>query len=82
MSMAIGLGAFIGLLTSMLFLPFLQVGAAPGMPVPPFQVLIGWLEAGGLSLVFFLVLSLTIAGMITYLAHIKVFQAIKMGEEE
>ncbi len=80
MGLAILAGAAIGLVTSVLFVPFLQTGATPGAPIPPFQVIIGWAEAGWLSLAFGLVLSLTMLGTIIYLARLKVFQAVKLGE--
>ncbi len=80
MGLAIFSGALIGLLTSHLFVPFLQVGATPGKPIPPFEVLIGWGESAWLSLAFAFVLFLTTLGTIAYLARIKVFQAVKMGE--
>jgi putative ABC transport system permease protein len=80
MGFAILFGSLIGLVTSYLFVPFLQVGAAPGSPVPPFEVLIGWGEAALLSLAFGIVLFLTILGTIFYLARLEVFKAVKMGE--
>jgi putative ABC transport system permease protein len=80
MGLAIGFGALVGLVASTLYVPFLQVGAAPGAPVPPFWVLIGWTEAGGLSLAFGVILCLTIMGTILYLVRLKVFQAVKLGE--
>jgi len=80
MGIAILSGAGIGLLTSYLFLPFLQIGAAPGAPVPPFQVLIGWGESAWLSIGFCLVLLVTTVGTIVYLVRLKVFQAVKLGE--
>jgi putative ABC transport system permease protein len=80
MSIAILSGAAIGLLSSYMFVPFLQVGASRVAPVPPFEVLIGWAESGLLSVVFGLILFLTVVGTISYLAHMKVFQAVKMGE--
>lgn len=80
MGLAIAGGAAIGLMTSQLFVPFLQIGAAPGQPIPPFEVLIGWTESFWLSLAFGLVLSLTMIGTIGSLVRMKVFQAVKMGE--
>ena len=80
MGLAILFGASIGLLSSQLFLPFLQVSSTPGAVIPPFDVLIGWSESGLLSLGFGLVLVVTILGTVIYLARIKVFQAVKMGE--
>ena len=43
-------------------------------------VLIGWAEAGWLSLGFGAVLMVTIIGTIIYLVQLKVFQAVKLGE--
>jgi putative ABC transport system permease protein len=80
MGIAVSSGAAIGLATCYLFIPYLQVGAAPGIQIPPFQVLIGWREAIWLSLGFSAVLFLTTLGTIAYLARLKVFQAVKMGE--
>jgi putative ABC transport system permease protein len=80
MGVAILSGAGVGLLTSNLFVPFLQIGVSTGVPVPPFEVLIGWVESGILSLVFGLVLFLTMVGTIISLVRMKVFQAVKMGE--
>jgi putative ABC transport system permease protein len=80
MGVAILGGASIGLISSYLFVPFLQIGAASGTPVPPFEVQIGWVESGIISFIFFLVLISTMIGTISYLIKMKVFQAVKMGE--
>ena len=80
MGMAISCGAIIGLVTSVMFVPFLQIGASREAPIPPFDVLIGWSESAYLSLAFAVVLMLTMIGTIWYLVHMKVFQAVKMGE--
>lgn len=80
MGVAILTGAGVGLLTSYLFVPFLQIGVSTGVPVPPFEVMIGWVESGILSLVFGAVLFLTMVGTIISLVRMKVFQAVKMGE--
>jgi putative ABC transport system permease protein len=81
MGLAILSGAAVGILTSYIFVPLLQVGASGGgVAIPPFEVLIGWNEAIIISLVFGGVLVLTILGTIFYLVRIKVFQAVKMGE--
>ena len=50
------------------------------LTIGTFDVLIGWAESGWLSLGFGLVLFLTVIGTIAYLARVKVFQAVKMGE--
>jgi hypothetical protein len=63
-----------------MFVPFLQIGASGGTPVPPFEVLIGWAESAWLSLAFGLILFMTMLGTIYTLVRMKVFQAVKMGE--
>lgn len=80
MGLAISTGALIGLVTSQMFVPFLQISASRGAPIPPFEVLIGWTESAYLSLAFGLVLFMTMIGTILYLVRMKVFQAVKMGE--
>jgi putative ABC transport system permease protein len=80
MSIAIAGGALVGYLTSYLFLPLLQVSTVPGVPVPPFLVLVGWSESAWLVLFFGLVLVITIAITILYLVRMQVFQAVKLGE--
>jgi putative ABC transport system permease protein len=80
MAVTLGCGTVIGFLTSVLFLPILQISAAPGTPVPPFQVLIGWVQSAWLILLFGLVLLGVIVATIGYLVQIKIFQAVKMGE--
>lgn len=80
MGLSILIGAVIGLLTSHFFVPFIQVNVSGAAAVPPYNVLIGWAESAWLSLAFALVLVITMAGTIISLAHLKVFQAVKMGE--
>jgi putative ABC transport system permease protein len=80
MGIAIVCGAVIGLVSSYMFVPFLQIGASGGTPVPPFEVLIGWAESAWLSLAFGLILFMTMLGTIYTLVRMKVFQAVKMGE--
>lgn len=80
MGIAIGCGALIGLVTSYMFVPFLQIGATGSAPVPPFEVQIGWAESAWLSLAFGFILFLTMLGTIFTLVRMKVFQAVKMGE--
>jgi putative ABC transport system permease protein len=80
MGLSIVVGAAIGLITSHFFVPFLQVNASGGAPVPPFALLMGWAESAWLSLAFGVVLALTMIGTIMSLARLKVFEAVKMGE--
>ena len=80
MIIALGCGTGIGFLTSVMFVPILQVSAASGTPIPPFLVLIGWVQSSWLILTFGVVLLAAIIATIGYLVRIKIFQAVKMGE--
>lgn len=73
-------GAGIGYITSILFVPLLQNTIAPGTPIPPFQVLIGWAQSSWLILSFAIIFLVAIIGTIGYMVQIKIFQAVKMGE--
>lgn len=80
MAFALGFGTLVGYLTSLLFLPILQVSAVTGTPVPPFQVFFGWSQSAWLLLIFAAVLLVVIIFTVAYLLKIKIFQAVKMGE--
>jgi putative ABC transport system permease protein len=80
MVMAIFGGALVGLVTARLYIPGLQIGQASGTLVPPFVLSIGWEETAWLCLVFVLMLVVTIAITVYNLVHIRIFQAVKMGE--
>jgi len=81
MSMALAGGAGVGFATSATFLPFLQTNLAGTSPTPPFQVLIGWSEAGWLCVVFGGIFAITLALMLVSLSRLKIFQTLKLGEE-
>lgn len=73
-------GTLVGLATARLYIPGLQIGQAAGTLVPPFVLSIGWQETAWLCLVFVLMLAVTIAITVYNLVHIRIFQAVKMGE--
>jgi putative ABC transport system permease protein len=80
MIISLGCGTLTGFLTSLLFMPLLQINGAQGNPIPPFEVLIGWAQSTWLILLFGLVLLVAVIATIAYLVQIKIFQAVKMGE--
>ena len=80
MGFALISGTGIGLLTSHLYTPFLQVGFQEGKIVPPFQVLVGWWQTIQISAGFGLVLLIVLTGTVWYLVHLRMFEAIKLGE--
>ncbi|MBC7316208.1 MAG: ABC transporter permease, partial [Chloroflexi bacterium] len=73
-------GTGVGILVSDLFVPFLQVGATKYATVPPFVVLIAWDDIIKIYLVFGAMLVVAVAGMIWFLLHLKIFEAVKLGE--
>ena len=73
-------GAFLGLLCSEIFIPFMQLGYAKVDLIPPFAVVIAWREvvyAVGIMLGASLVITTSVAWL---LARLRMFQAIKLGE--
>jgi putative ABC transport system permease protein len=71
-----GLGAWV----SNLFIPFLQVGTARHINIPPFVVLIAWEDIARIYVVFGAMLLLAVAGMIWLLTRLRIFEAVKLGE--
>ncbi len=76
----IAIGSYLGLLSSRLFIPFLQVGYQPTDLVPPFVVLIAWDDVTVIIVVLLLMLLAATISVIWLLMRMKTFQAIKLGE--
>ena len=73
-------GAWLGLLCSQLFVPFMQLGYQPSDLVPPFEVIIAWQEIYSAVVVLLgmsLVITISVAWLLT---RLQMFQAIKLGE--
>jgi len=73
-------GTGLGIWVSDRFIPFLQVGAERYVNIPPFVVLIAWNDIFRIYAVFGIMLVAAIAGMIWFLMHLKIFEAVKLGE--
>ena len=73
-------GTAIGVWTSRVFIPFLQVGTDKNIDIPPFVVLIAWDDIATIYLVFGAMLLGAVIGMIWFLLHLKIFEAVKLGE--
>ena len=76
----ISAGTGLGIWVSNLFIPFLQVGTARNVDIPPFVVLIAWDDVVKIYVVFALMLVGAVASMIWFLMHLKIFEAVKLGE--
>ena len=73
-------GTALGVWVSNLFIPFLQVGSARFIDIPPFVVLIAWSDIAKIYAVFGAMLLGAVASMIWFLLHLKIFEAVKLGE--
>lgn len=72
-------GALLGLITSQLFIPFMQIGYTEADLIPPFIVVIAWRDVT-LAVSALLGASLLITlGVAWLLSRLRVFHAIKMG---
>ena len=76
----IAIGSYLGLLSSYLFIPFLQVGYTPTDLLPPFVVLIAWNDVTLIVAVLTGMLLVATISVIWLLMRMKMFQAVKMGE--
>jgi putative ABC transport system permease protein len=75
-----GLGTGLGVWTSSLFIPYLQVGVDKTARVPPFLVQIAWNELLTIYAVFGAMFVVAVSVLIGLLIRMKVFEAVKLGE--
>ena len=73
-------GTGFGVLASHLFIPFLQVQGGPHPQTPPFVVLIAWGDILKIYAIFGGMLLLAIVGLVRLLLHMRIAQAVKLGE--
>jgi putative ABC transport system permease protein len=78
--LGIGVGTFLGVFASRLFVPFLQVGASAQSQFPPFQIQIAWLSILQIYVLFALLFVAALGALSALLMRMKIFQAIKLGE--
>ena len=68
-----GLGTVLGVLASLLFIPYLQVGVGKTAQVPPFVVQIAWSELWTIYAVFGMMFVVAVGALIVLLVRMKVF---------
>lgn len=73
-------GTLLGVAVSRLFIPFLQVGTGQTANIPPFMVLIAWDDILRIYAVFGIMLIGAVGSMIYFLLHLRIFEAVKLGE--
>ena len=69
-----------GVWVSVLFIPYLQVGAGPAAYIPPYVVEIAWSGVLRIYALFGLLFVASLAGLTVLLLRMRVFQAIKLGD--
>ncbi len=79
--LGVAAGTGFGLWTSNLFIPFLQVSADQNGQVPKFVVETAWSDITRIYVVLGLMLGVGLLVMIGLLRRMKVYQAVKLGEQ-
>ncbi|HSR34976.1 MAG TPA: ABC transporter permease, partial [Anaerolineae bacterium] len=74
------LGTVLGIGASLLFIPYLQVGAGKTAQVPPFVIQIAWQQLWTIYVVFGAMFVVAVVVLIVLLVRMKVFEAVKLGE--
>lgn len=75
-------GTLLGLGTGHLFIPFLQIGTSVQSSAPPFVVVTAWNQIFKLYIILAGTLVMGLAVMIWLLLRIKIYQVVKLGEEQ
>jgi putative ABC transport system permease protein len=75
-----GIGTALGICASLLFIPYLQVGAGKVAQVPPFEVQIAWGGLWTIYAVFGVMFVLAVVLLILLLVRMRIFEAVKLGE--
>ena len=76
--MALGLG--IGLLVSVLYIPYMQFVSSLEGTVPPYVVTLAWNEIGQIIALFLATFALIMLILLVILRRMRIFQAVKLGE--
>ncbi len=76
----LGLGTGLGVWTSTLFIPYLQIGLTKTAQTPPFVVQIAWEQLWLIYAVFGVMFVLAVSVLIIMLVRMRIFEAVKLGE--
>ena len=77
MGLAIGLG--IGLLVSVLYIPYMQFVSSLEGTAPPYVVTMAWTEIGQIVALFLATFALIMVILLVILRRMRIFQAVKLG---
>lgn len=76
----IGAGTLVGVFSSQMFVPFLQIGASAQSLYPPFQIEVAWISILQIYALFGALFLAALGALSALLVRMKIFQAIKLGE--
>ncbi|HSV84934.1 MAG TPA: ABC transporter permease [Levilinea sp.] len=76
----VGAGTGLGILSSYVYIPYLQIGLDAASRVPPFQVEVAWPAIFHIYSLFGALFLVTLVVLVVLLRRMKIFQAIKLGE--
>jgi putative ABC transport system permease protein len=75
-------GALIGVLTSRLYIPLLQVGMGAHGKTPPFLVSPAWDDMARVYLVFGVMVLITLGALVQQLVRLRINEALQLGGRE
>ena len=78
MGLTLGLG--IGLVVSVLYIPYMQFVSSLESVVPPYLVTMAWVEIAQIIALFFATFLIIMLILLVILRRMRIFQAVKMGE--
>jgi putative ABC transport system permease protein len=80
LGIGIGVGTGLGVAASLVYIPFMQVGATVEASTVPFQVVIDWPDIFAIYVLFGALFVVALLVLLVLLMRMKVFQAVKLGE--
>ncbi len=78
--LGVGAGTIVGVFASLVFVPFLKIGATSQAQYPPFRIEIAWLSIFEVYLLFGGLFVAALWALSRILIRMRIFQAIKLGE--
>ncbi len=78
--LGLALGVGIGLLVSVLYIPYMQFVSSLEGVVPPYLVGMAWTEIAQIVALFLFTFALIMAILLVILRRMRIFQAVKLGE--
>lgn len=76
----IGAGTGLGVVSSHVYIPFMQVGATVEASTVPFEIVIAWQNLSTVYLLFGALFILAFSALFVLMMRMKIFQAVKLGE--